>query len=33
MTFASYQKGFFQYSLPMFGIFIVVAIAAGVLPI
>jgi CitMHS family citrate-Mg2+:H+ or citrate-Ca2+:H+ symporter len=33
MTFASYQKEFFKYSLPMFGIFLVVAIVTGVLPI
>lgn len=33
MSFADYQKEFFKYSIPMFVIFIVVAIVTGVLPV
>lgn len=33
MSFAEYQKEFFKYSIPMFFIFLVVAILTGVLPI
>jgi CitMHS family citrate-Mg2+:H+ or citrate-Ca2+:H+ symporter len=33
MSFSEYQKEFFKYSIPMFGIFILVAILTGVLPL
>ncbi|WP_158890481.1 MULTISPECIES: CitMHS family transporter [unclassified Pseudomonas] len=33
MTFGEYQKEFFKWSLPMFGLFIVTAIVTGELPI
>ncbi|SMO85330.1 citrate:proton symporter [Paracoccus laeviglucosivorans] len=33
MSFAEYQKQFFKYSLPMFAIFIIVAVVTGVLPV
>nr|WP_314570780.1 citrate:proton symporter [uncultured Pseudomonas sp.] len=33
MTFGEYQKEFFKWSLPMFGIFLVTAIVTGELPI
>lgn len=33
MTFGEYQKEFFKWSLPMFGLFIVTAIVTGKLPI
>ncbi|MNP75515.1 hypothetical protein D3C76_1725830 [compost metagenome] len=33
MTFGQYQKEFFKWSLPLFGIFIVTAIVTGELPV